>query len=166
MWATFVFSALLIAFFLERMASAIRERDRLLAVKREEGLRNERIVALGTMAVGAAHELGTPLTTTSVIVSDLQDECADRADLRADIQTLHTQIGQCKRIIAELLVSAGQARAEGGSLQRLDEYLDENGQVAVATTVDRVLVRASGGVPDSCGGCGAAGEPGNNQPVE
>lgn len=97
MWATFVFSALLIAFLLQRMASAIRERDQLLARKREEEIRNEHIVALGTMAVGAAHALGTPLTTMAVIASDLQDECVQTPELVRDIQTLQSQIAACKR---------------------------------------------------------------------
>jgi two-component system sensor histidine kinase RegB len=125
MWATFVFSALLIAFFLQRMASAIRDRDRLLAAKREEALRDEHIVALGTMAVGAAHELGTPLTTMAVIAGDLQQECSERPELVADIVTLRSQITHCKKIITELLASAGHARAEAGGYLPLDEYLDE-----------------------------------------
>lgn len=125
MWVTFVFSAILIAFFLERMASAVRERDRLLATMREEELRNERIVALGTMAVGAAHELGTPLTTMAVIAGELQVECARQPEMLADVQTLRTQIDACKRIISDLLRSAGLARAEAAGQLRIDEYLDE-----------------------------------------
>jgi len=125
MWATFVFSALLIAFFLERMANAIRERDRLLAQAREEGLRNERIVALGTMAAGAAHELGTPLTTIAVITKELENSCAKRPTLVADLRALRTQVDHCKQIISGLLASAGQARAEGGERQPLDKFLDE-----------------------------------------
>jgi two-component system sensor histidine kinase RegB len=125
MWATFVFSALLIAFFLERMAAAVRERDRLLATMREEELRNERIVALGTMAVGAAHELGTPLTTMAVITGELQADCAGRPAMLADVRTLRTQIDACKRIISDLLLSAGHARAEAAGRLRIDAYLDE-----------------------------------------
>ena len=125
MWVTFVFSAILIAFFLERMASAVRERDRLLATMREEELRNERIVALGTMAVGAAHELGTPLTTMAVIAGELQAECARQPDMLTDVQTLRTQIDACKRIISDLLRSAGLARAEAAGQSRIDEYLDD-----------------------------------------
>jgi two-component system, sensor histidine kinase RegB len=125
MWATFVFSALLIAFFLERMATAVRERDRLLATMREEELRNERIVALGTMAVGAAHELGTPLTTMAVVAGELQAECKHQPEMLADVQTLRAQIDVCKRIISDLLLSAGHARAEAAGSLRIDQYLDE-----------------------------------------
>jgi len=125
MWVTFVFSALLIAFFLERMTTAVRERDRLLAAKREDELRNERIVALGTMAVGAAHELGTPLTTMAVIARDLELECERQPSLLADVRTLRTQVDECKRIISELLRSAGHERAEAAGRLSIDAYLDD-----------------------------------------
>ncbi|HEX9180033.1 MAG TPA: sensor histidine kinase, partial [Burkholderiales bacterium] len=52
MWLTFALSAALVALFVARMARSLRDRDRRLAVAREESLRNERIVALGTMAAG------------------------------------------------------------------------------------------------------------------
>ncbi len=50
MWLGFVLSAAIIAWFVVRMAQAVRQRDEMLARVREEILRNERIVALGTQA--------------------------------------------------------------------------------------------------------------------
>lgn len=44
----------------------LRARDAALAAAREAALRNERVVALGNLAAGAAHELGTPLATMAV----------------------------------------------------------------------------------------------------
>ena len=79
MWVNFVLSAGFIAFFVVRMAQAIRLRDAELARQKENALRNERIVALGTLAAGAAHELGTPLSTMAVVLADLTKDHADRA---------------------------------------------------------------------------------------
>ena len=72
MWLTFTLSALLIAWFVVRMNASIRERDQLLERSRIESLRNEQIIALGTLAAGAAHELGTPLSTMAVVGNELQ----------------------------------------------------------------------------------------------
>ncbi len=47
MWLGFVISAVVISYFVVRMAHAVRERDETLSRSREETLRNERIVALG-----------------------------------------------------------------------------------------------------------------------
>jgi len=69
MWLGFVISAVVVAYFVVQMAQAVRSRDEMLARVREEVLRNERIVALGTQAAGAAHEMGTPLSTMAVVIA-------------------------------------------------------------------------------------------------
>jgi hypothetical protein len=61
MWLNFVISVGVVAFFLTRMAAALKESERELAAAREAALRNEQILSLGTLAAGAAHQLGTPL---------------------------------------------------------------------------------------------------------
>ena len=74
MWLTFVVSATMIAWFVARMTASIRERDNRLNAARELALRDERVVALGALAAGAAHELGTPLATWPVPRSLKLDE--------------------------------------------------------------------------------------------
>lgn len=124
MWLTFVLSAFVIAFFVVRMREAIRERDRQIAAAREDTLRNERIVALGTLAAGAAHELGTPLATMAVLANELQQRYADQPDLAEDMQILREQVDVCKGILSGILASAGQARGEDAQGMKLDQFLD------------------------------------------
>lgn len=123
MWLTFVLSAFLIAFFVVRMANAVKERDQALAGAREETLRNERIVALGTLAAGAAHELGTPLATMAVVTTELQQEYAAEPALVEDLRLLRQQVDNCKHILSDMLAAAGQGRAEDAIAQPLDAYL-------------------------------------------
>ena len=123
MWATFVFSTLIIAAFVVKMGESIRERDRLLAKAREEALRSERILALGTLAAGAAHELGTPLATMSLVCEEIESEYQDEA-LQKDISILTSQIENCKRILTRLIASAGEARAEGGKMEKADVFVE------------------------------------------
>src|ERR1051325_4745874 len=81
MWLGFILSAGLIAYFAVRMRETLRERDRLRAQVREQELRHERVLALGTLAAGAAHELGTPLSTIAVLRSEerrVGKECRSR----------------------------------------------------------------------------------------
>lgn len=103
MWLGFVLSAAIIAFFVVRMAQAVRERDETLARAREEILRNERIVSLGTLAAGAAHELGTPLSTMSVVIGELQHEANLNADWKNSLELLNSQIRNCRRILDKML---------------------------------------------------------------
>src|SRR5581483_11124286 len=76
MWLGFIMSAGLIAYFAVKMAHTLRERDRLRAQMREQQLKHERVLALGTLAAGAAHELGTPLSTMAVLAQDLSPRTA------------------------------------------------------------------------------------------
>jgi two-component system sensor histidine kinase RegB len=124
MWATFVVSVALIAWFVLRMTETIRRRDAELAAAREQALRDERVLAMGTLAAGAAHELGTPLATMAVLAGELaRDERLDAA-ARADIELLGQQVGHCKRIISGLAERAGASRAEGAARMPADAWLE------------------------------------------
>ncbi|MCH6585327.1 MAG: sensor histidine kinase, partial [Proteobacteria bacterium] len=74
MWLAFVLSTVLIAWFVVKMGISIRERDKNLSQAREQALRDEQLIALGTLAAGAAHELGTPLSTMAVVSRELQKD--------------------------------------------------------------------------------------------
>ncbi|MCX7626950.1 MAG: ATP-binding protein [Methylophilaceae bacterium] len=121
MWLGFVVSAGVIAFFVERMGRTLREYDRLIAQARERMLESERMLALGTLATAAAHELGTPLATMAVVAGEMRGECADSPQLSKSLQLLQEQIERCKHILTSITASAGQRRVEDG--QRLDDFL-------------------------------------------
>jgi two-component system sensor histidine kinase RegB len=126
MWGGFVLSAGLIASFVSRMGSTLRERDRVLAEAKQRALRDERIVALGTLAAGAAHELGTPLGTIALLAEALEQEHACPDDEFAEkIRLLKAQVARCKQTLAMLSMSAGQSQATGGRRLAVDRYLDE-----------------------------------------
>lgn len=125
MWSGFVLSAILISYFAVKMSATLREREQALAQARENTLRDERVVALGTLAAGAAHELGTPLATIAVLAKDLQRECADSTTMSEPLRVLREQITRCKEILSKMALSAGQVRAEAGRGHALDHYLAE-----------------------------------------
>lgn len=124
MWVVFVFSAITICWSVVRLTAAVRLRDAQLAAAREAALRNERVVALGNLAAGAAHELGTPLTTMAVLAGEVRRAPGLPTSLQADLDLLQGQIGECKRIIGQLAAQAGDARADGASATTLDAWLE------------------------------------------
>ncbi|MEW6513156.1 MAG: ATP-binding protein [Pseudomonadota bacterium] len=111
MWLTFVVSAALLAWFVTRMTQTLHERDLQLAAAREEALRDAQVVALGQLAAGAAHELGTPLGTMKILAGELVSDQRLPEDARADLDLLQRQIGICKNIIGGLTQKAGIERA-------------------------------------------------------
>ncbi|MES1939723.1 periplasmic sensor signal transduction histidine kinase [Salinisphaera sp. T5B8] len=128
MWASFVVSAALLVIFIGRMATAVRQRDRALADAREQMLRNEQITAIGALAAGAAHELGTPLSTMAVIVSELRDTQAADTSLQADLATLDQQLALCRHQIGQLLGVAEPAE-------------DASRPVAVTGALENIVAR-------------------------
>lgn len=123
MWLGFVISAAVVAYFVVKMASAVRERDEKLARVREETLRNERIVALGMQAASAAHEMGTPLSTLAVVIGELQHETDALPEWRESLTLLDGQVRNCKRILDKLLANAQDAAPI--SAQALEQFMTE-----------------------------------------
>lgn len=122
MWFGFVLGAALISWFVVGMAKTLRERDRLLAEAREQSLRDEQLVAMGTLATGAAHELGTPLATMAIVTRELErQETSD--SIKRKVRIMREQIDRCKQALSVISASAGEARAESGSLVKVDRFL-------------------------------------------
>lgn len=106
MWVIFVVSAVLITVFISAMAIAVRDREHHLAEARENEMRNEQLVAIGTLAAGTAHALGTPLSTMSVILKDLDDPGREKLEgesVKQEIGLLREQVSRCKHSINQLI---------------------------------------------------------------
>ena len=124
MWLTFVVSTAMIAWFVARMTASIRQRDSRLATAREQALRDERVVALGAMAAGAAHELGTPLATIAVLVGELERDASLDAGAREDLALVREQIALCKGIISGMAARVGALRPDALQAQEAGAWLE------------------------------------------
>ncbi len=124
MWFSFLIGVGLIVFVVVKMASSLRERDLMLVQTREKLLRDEHLISLGTLATGAAHELGTPLATMAVLTKEIERNHAYSPALVEKIRLLRSQVDRCKDTLAVLSDRAGQAKAESGGSYAIDQYLD------------------------------------------
>ncbi len=123
MWYGFIVSAVLLVYFVGRLGRALHDRDRRLATAREEALRADQVIAMGALATGTAHELGTPLATMAVLVRDMEDEAADEPAMRDNLECLREQIDRCKQVLGRLASDTGQNRADSGRSLPVDDYL-------------------------------------------
>ncbi|MDF9435178.1 ATP-binding protein [Chromohalobacter israelensis] len=110
MWINFGLSAGLVTFFIFKMAHALRRRDLTLSRTRETALRNEQVLAVATQAAGTAHELGTPLSTMAVLLSEMRQEAQDNPLLVEDIDLLRQQVDTCKARLQTLVANADRRR--------------------------------------------------------
>ncbi len=125
MWIGFVVSSVIVAIFIARIGQNLRDYDNKIAEVREKALESERMLALGTLATSAAHELGTPLATMAVISKELSQEYANQPELLTQLGILQKQVSRCKEILSSITRNAGQARADAGQGLPLREFLQD-----------------------------------------
>lgn len=113
MWGTFFISTLVLTVFVVSMAQAVKERDSYIANYREEQLRSEQVVALGTMAASATHELATPLSTMQLI-SDELDVISDPVEHAEQIKLMQQQLARCHTILGQLRLNTTELKHDDG----------------------------------------------------
>ncbi|HEX5262081.1 MAG TPA: ActS/PrrB/RegB family redox-sensitive histidine kinase, partial [Phenylobacterium sp.] len=87
-----------------RMALALDVTQAVLA-------REQRLSALGALAAAAAHELGTPLATISIVAKELGREAPNQA-VRDDAELLVSQAERCREILRRLTETPDAASDE------------------------------------------------------
>lgn len=123
----FGLNAALLVIFISRISRNLRARDARLAALRERAAEEEHIVRMGLLASGAAHDLGTPLATLSVILGDWRRMPAFTAnpELLQEIGEMQAQLQRCKTILSGILLSAGEARGESSLETTVSTFLDD-----------------------------------------
>lgn len=125
MWLGFVVSAIIVAIFIARIGQNLRDYDSKMAQVREKALESERMLALGTLAASAAHELGTPLATMAIINKELSQEFAQQPETIQQLNIMRTQITRCKEILSSITQNAGKTRADAGEGLALRDFIED-----------------------------------------
>ncbi|MBK9758064.1 MAG: HAMP domain-containing histidine kinase [Nannocystis sp.] len=140
MWVAFGMSAAFMTYFVHRIALSLSRQRAELTRLRLAAEQDRQLAALGTLAAGAAHELGSPLGTVAMLVGDLgvMSE-AERGDA---IATIRQELRRCKTIVQQMsspelrVPSLGRA-SEAWPLARLaDELHDSGGELRLQIDVD------------------------------
>ena len=127
MWFGFAVSALLVAWFVVDLARALRDRDENLALARQQVMKDQQLVAMATLATGAAHELGTPLGTMMLVSENLHEEypAKDYPELNSSLRIVDEQILRCKEALSLISATAGESHLAGGTVCAAGRYLDQ-----------------------------------------
>jgi len=123
----FALIAVLLVLLVTRINRNLRDRDEALANIRQQAAEENHIVRMGLLASGAAHELGTPLSSLSVILGDWRrmPQLSADPELVRDIADMQAEVVRCKAIVSGILMSAGEARGVAPSVTTMRRFLNE-----------------------------------------
>jgi len=102
LWSALVLGILVIAGYAWRIAEESRRMGDALSATQLALAQEQRISALGALAAAAAHELGTPLATISVIVKEMTRELPAGSTLAGDVRQLQSEVARCRELLAQL----------------------------------------------------------------
>lgn len=125
MWVAFVVAASFIVYFLMRVRRALATREEQLEKARTLAAQHDKIVALGTLAAGAAHELSTPLSTITLVAKELERDIGPEGEIADDIRLIRAEVSRCRDILDQMGMDAGQAVGEPIVKFTLGELLEE-----------------------------------------
>jgi len=138
MWVAFTLTAVLVAYFVARVATALRERDQQLAEAHRVAARAEKLASLSTLAAGAAHEFGTPLATIAVASKELElalGRAGALEPLAEDARLIRAQVDRCQRILREMSGRSGEPMGEVPETVTLEHLVHEVQERAGATSL-------------------------------
>jgi two-component system sensor histidine kinase RegB len=137
----------LIAGYVRQAAEEAARMSLALDVTQAVLAREQRLSALGGLAAAAAHELGTPLATVSIVAKEMIRE-APTPQVREDAELLMAQAERCREILRRLTdrpdAAAGDEMHERLSLRQLvQEVIEPHGDTP-DVRVEAIVTGAAG----------------------
>jgi len=91
-----------LSYFGIRFAGETKKRSEALNKLQEVIAKEYELESLGGQAAAAAHSLGTPLATISVVAKELKKEIGDNKEISKDIDLLVSQSKRCSEILKKI----------------------------------------------------------------
>tara|TARA_B100001057_G_scaffold9135_1_gene8374 strand:+ start:584 stop:1864 length:1281 start_codon:yes stop_codon:yes gene_type:complete len=122
-------SLIIALIFLNYLAMTFGKQSRLrreALAKMEEVMATEHeLLSLGGQAAAAAHSLGTPLSTITIITQDLIKQFKGNKDVGKDIELLSSQVERCNKILKSLTLNPVEEDSFIDKDISMREYLNE-----------------------------------------
>ena len=103
-------------YFAMTFGAQSRLRKEALGKMEEVMAKEHELLSLGGQAAAAAHSLGTPLSTITIITHDLMKQFKGQKDLEKDIELLNSQVERCNEILKRLTLNPVEE----------DEFIDKD----------------------------------------
>ncbi len=112
-------------YFAMTFGTQSRVRKEALAKMEEVMAKEHELLSLGGQAAAAAHSLGTPLSTITIIAHDLMKQFKGQKDIEKDIELLNSQVNRCNEILKRLTLNPVEEDEFIDKDINIREYLNE-----------------------------------------
>ena len=112
-------------YFAMTFGTQSRLRKEALGKMEEVMAKEHELLSLGGQAAAAAHSLGTPLSTITIIAHDLMKQFKGHKDLEKDIELLNSQVDRCNKILKRLTLNPVEEDEFIDKDINIREYLNE-----------------------------------------
>ncbi|MDP4593716.1 MAG: ActS/PrrB/RegB family redox-sensitive histidine kinase [Beijerinckiaceae bacterium] len=123
-WIALVLGAGFVAIYATRVAGEARHLADALTATELALAREQHLTQLDGLAAAAAHELGTPLATITLVVKEISGQLAPDSLLYEDINLLSQEVKRCRDILGKL-TSLDEGPGSAWDSLRLTHLLDE-----------------------------------------
>lgn len=110
-WSTIVIGMLFFAATVMRVAEEGRRMSDALTETQMALAREQHLSAVGGLVAAAAHELGTPLGTITLVAKELSRDIKDDSPHAEDIRLLVSQSQRCRKILEQLSLQSADGSA-------------------------------------------------------
>ena len=114
--ASLIIALVFLNYFAMTFGTQSRLRKEALGKMEEVMAKEHELLSLGGQAAAAAHSLGTPLSTITIIAQDLTRQIKGQKDLEKDIELLNSQVTRCNEILKRLTLNPVEE----------DEFIDKD----------------------------------------
>lgn len=149
-WVALVSACVFTGVYTFRVAEEARQLAKALNATEMVLAREQHLYALDGLAAAAAHELGTPLATISLVAKELEREIPAGTPHAEDIALLRSQAQRCRDILAKLTSLSGEAD-QHLARQPLSHLIEEVVEPYRGFAVEIVIVPAKGAGPEPVG---------------
>lgn len=101
-WAAIVIGTIFLGLYARRVTSEVNSMSEALLATQMALSREQKLTDLGGVVAAAAHELGTPLATITLVSSEMLDEIGDQPMLREDAELILEQAKRCRDILRSM----------------------------------------------------------------
>jgi len=106
-----------LAIYSQRLATESSQRNEAFNILQQIFLREQELKSLGGLAAAAAHELGTPLNTISLVAKELKKELGSNKKFNQDLDLLISQSKRCGEILKQI--------SRNSHAEKEDKFLDK-----------------------------------------